>query len=65
MRSFLEASGGFAVAPWCGSADCEAKVKEDTKSTIRYLPVDPVKPDGPCIVCGRPSVDEAAWARAY
>jgi prolyl-tRNA synthetase len=65
MRSFLLASGGFAVAPWCGGADCEAKVKSDTKATIRFLPVDPVKPEGPCIVCGREAVDEATWARAY
>ena len=65
MRSFLLASGGFALAPWCGSQECEAKVKEDTKATIRYLPIDPVKPDRPCIVCGREAVDEAAWARAY
>jgi prolyl-tRNA synthetase len=65
MRTFLEASGGFAVAPWCGSPECEAKVKEETKATIRYLPVDPVVPGGPCIVDGRPGVDEASWARAY
>ena len=65
MRSFLLASGGFAVAPWCGGADCEAKVKADTKATIRYLPVDPIKPEGPCIVDGREAVDEATWARAY
>jgi len=65
MRSFLDASGGFAIAPWCGSGECEVKVKAETKATIRYLPMDPVKPDGPCIVCGGEAVDEAAWARAY
>jgi prolyl-tRNA synthetase len=65
MRSFLDASGGFAIASWCGSGECEAKVKAETKATIRYLPMDPVKPEGPCIVCGGEAVDEAAWARAY
>jgi prolyl-tRNA synthetase len=65
MRSFLEASGGFAVAPWCGSRECEARVKQETKATIRYLPMDPAQPEGPCIVCGGRAVDEAAWARAY
>jgi prolyl-tRNA synthetase len=65
MRSFLETSGGFAVAPWCGSRTCEARVKEETKATIRLLPMDPVTPSGPCIVCGERAVGEATWARAY
>jgi prolyl-tRNA synthetase len=65
MRAFLEASGGFAVAPWCGSQTCEARVKEETKATIRLLPMDPATPAGPCIVCGERAVDEATWARAY
>jgi prolyl-tRNA synthetase len=65
MRAFLEASGGFAVAPWCGRFECEVKVKEETKATIRFLPMDPSTPDGPCIVCGQGAADEATWARAY
>jgi prolyl-tRNA synthetase len=65
MRAFLEASGGFAVAGWCANAECEAKVKVDTKATIRYLPLDPVDAQGPCIVCDRAATDEATWARAY
>jgi prolyl-tRNA synthetase len=50
---------------WCGSEECEAKVKADTKATIRYLPIEPAPPEEPCIVCGKPSVDEAAWGLAY
>jgi prolyl-tRNA synthetase len=65
MRAFLEVSGGFALAPWCGTRECEDRVKDETKATIRYLPLDPVKVEGPCMVCGRPAVAEAAWARAY
>ena len=65
MRTFLEASGGFAVGNWCGSTRCEAVVKADTKATIRCTPLDPVAVSGPCIVCGEPAVDEATWARAY
>jgi prolyl-tRNA synthetase len=65
MRAFLEASGGFAVAPWCGRAECEAKVKSEAKATIRLLPLDPAPGAGSCIVCGEPAVDEATWARAY
>ena len=65
MRAFLEASGGFAVAGWCGGRGCEARAKEDTKATIRLLPLDPTNVDGPCIVCGQPATEEATWARAY
>jgi prolyl-tRNA synthetase len=65
MRGFLEASGGFAIAPWCGRERCEARVKIDAKASIRSLPLDPATPETPCIVCGEPAVDEATWARAY
>ena len=36
----LEESGGFLVAPWCQSRKCEDQVKEETKATIRCLPLD-------------------------
>jgi prolyl-tRNA synthetase len=65
MASLLEDPGGFMITGWCGSEECEAKVKAETKATIRYLPLEPTPPGGPCIVCGRPAVDEAAWAQAY
>jgi prolyl-tRNA synthetase len=65
MRSFLEASGGFAGAPWCADPACEARVKQETAATIRFLPLDPVEVRGACIVCGRPAADLATWARAY
>jgi prolyl-tRNA synthetase len=65
MRSFLEASGGFAVAPWCADAECEARVKRETSATIRFMPLDPVDVRGTCIVCDRPATERATWARAY
>ena len=65
MREFLGRSGGFAVGPWCERPECEATVKEETKATIRFLPLDPKPVDEPCVACGRPGVVEATWARAY
>jgi prolyl-tRNA synthetase len=65
MASLLEDPGGFMLAGWCGSEECEAKVKAETKATIRFLPLDPQPVDGSCIVCGQPAVEEAAWAQAY
>ncbi|HET6771588.1 MAG TPA: proline--tRNA ligase [Actinomycetota bacterium] len=65
MSRLLDDPGGFMLAGWCGSEECEAKVKAETKATIRFLPLEPTPPSGPCIVCGQPATDEAAWALAY
>lgn len=65
MARLLDDPGGFMLAGWCGSEECEAKVKAETKATIRFLPLEPTPPSDPCIVCGQEAVDEAAWALAY
>jgi prolyl-tRNA synthetase len=65
MAALIDDPGGFMLAGWCGSEECEAKVKAETKATIRFLPLEPTSPGGPCIVCGQPAVDEAAWAQGY
>ncbi len=69
----LDEKGGFFIAPWCQSKDCEAKVKDDTKATIRCLPLDAdfqLTPEAnPCMVCGSHGAGgksvRAVFARAY
>jgi prolyl-tRNA synthetase len=56
---------GFAFSHWCGSADCEAKIKEETKATMRCIPVEGASGDGRCIYCGQPARERAYFARAY
>ncbi len=56
---------GFALAWWCGGADCEAKIKEETKATMRCIPFDQPGGSGKCIYCGRPAREKAIFARAY
>jgi prolyl-tRNA synthetase len=65
LRAGLEKESGFWVAAWCGDQACEEKVSQETKATVRYLPLEPEDPQESCVVCGRPGVDRAAWARAY
>ena len=65
LRNVIEDPGGFAIGAWCGDPECEAKVKAETKATIRFLPLEPVDPGAPCVVCRRPGVDRAAWAVSY
>ena len=57
--------GGFAWVPWCGDADCEARLKGEAGGvTIRTL--DPEeKPSGKCAVCGKPAKYRVALAKAY
>ena len=65
LKQLIAGAGGFVSGAWCGDAECEAKVKIETKATIRFLPFEPQDPGAPCVVCGRPGVDEATWAIAY
>jgi len=61
-----EIHGGFAMSNWCGSAECEAKIKEDLGVTIRTLPLNAEKREGgPCICCGKPGIEQAIFAKAY
>lgn len=55
----------FVRAHWCGSPACEAKIKEDTKATIRCMPIDDADDTGPCLVCGGPSPRRVVFARSY
>jgi prolyl-tRNA synthetase len=65
MIEALRRADGFVAAPWCGRAECEARVKEESSATIRCLPLAEDGAAGACISCGRPAVASAVWAQAY
>jgi prolyl-tRNA synthetase len=56
---------GFALAWWCGSAECEAKIKEETKATMRCIPLEQPGGSGQCVLCGKPASEKGIFARAY
>lgn len=56
---------GFYRIHWCGMAKCEEKIKEETKATIRCIPLDAVEEKGRCIVCGAASSKRVLAGRAY
>ena len=56
---------GFALAYWCGSADCEAAIKEQTKATIRCIPLKQSAEPGQCVYCSGAATEKAVFARAY
>ena len=56
---------GWAFAHWCGSIECEAKVKEDTKATTRCIPIENGASKGKCIVCGEDADQKVYFAKSY
>jgi prolyl-tRNA synthetase len=58
-------TAGFAYAWWCGDPDCEAQIKEDTKATVRCIPLEQEAGKGSCVHCGREAYERAIFGRAY
>ncbi|PID73274.1 MAG: proline--tRNA ligase [Desulfobacterales bacterium] len=64
-RAHPEIHGGFARSHWCGSAECEAAIKEELQVTIRCIPFDAEEEDGFCIRCREKSRRRVIFAKAY
>ncbi len=64
---------GFAFAHWCGSGECEEKIKEESRATMRCIPLDQAdvlgrdggSGSGTCVCCGNAATERAIFARAY
>jgi len=65
FKKMLDSKGGFLMAHWDGSAETEEKIKEETKATIRCIPMDAQEEAGKCIYSGKPSKQRVLFARAY
>ena len=65
FKEVLEKKGGFIYAHWDGTTETELKIKEETKATIRCIPIDNVKENGICIYSGKPSTQRVIFAKAY
>lgn len=57
--------GGFLMCHWDGTSETEEKIKDETKATIRCIPIDAEEEDGFCIYSGKPSKRRVIFARAY
>lgn len=65
FKEVLETKGGFIYAHWDGTAETEAKISEETKATIRCIPLDQKQEEGKCIYSGKPSKGRVLFAKAY
>jgi prolyl-tRNA synthetase len=65
FRETMDGRPGFVIAPWCGSADCEAAIKAETQATLRNIPLDSPRIEGRCVKCNGAASAKAWFAKAY
>jgi len=65
FNKILDTTGGFVSAHWDGTPETEQKIKEETKATIRVIPLNNKPEAGSCIYSGKPSTQRVLFARAY
>ena len=65
FKKVIAEKGGFVLAHWDGTVETEQRIKEETKATIRCIPIDGDVEEGACILTGRPSKQRAIFAQAY
>jgi prolyl-tRNA synthetase len=66
FKQIMEGRPGFVVSPWCGSAQCEADIKNETLATIRNIPFSSSPPVGKkCLKCNGDAVAAAWFAKSY
>ncbi|MEP7128471.1 MAG: proline--tRNA ligase [Chitinophagales bacterium] len=65
FKNTLDEKGGFISAHWDGTSETENKIKDETKATIRCIPLNNTPEEGVCIYSGKPSTQRVLFARAY
>lgn len=65
FKDIIENKAGFVSAHWDGTRETEEAIKNETKATIRCIPLNNPKEEGKCIYTGKPSTQRALFARAY
>ena len=65
FKKIIEEKGGFVKAMWCGSEECENKIKKDTTATSRCIPFEQENISDKCVCCGKPAHKMVYWGKAY
>jgi len=65
FKKVLETKGGFIAAHWDGTSETEESIKQETKATIRCIPLNNPQENGVCIYSGKPSTQRVLFAKAY
>ncbi len=65
FKKDIEDPGGFFLVHWCGQRKCEDRLQEETKATIRCIPLQREEEEGKCLLCGEASKERVVVAKAY
>ena len=65
FKQILDEKSGFVMAHWDGTSETEQKIKDETKATIRCIPLNNKQEAGKCIYSGKPSTQRVLFARSY
>ena len=65
FNELLNKEGGFISAHWDGTPETEEKIKQESKATIRCIPLNNEQEAGVCVYSGNPSRERVLFARAY
>ena len=65
FKEVLEKKGGFILAHWDGTPETEDLIKNETKATIRCIPIEGEEEPGKCMITGKPSRRKVVFAKAY
>lgn len=65
FKDVMSNGRGFVLAHWDGTPETEQKIKDETKATIRCIPIDQTAEEGKCIYSGKPSKGRVVFAMAY
>ena len=65
LKKNLEENQGFVKTMWCGSQECEDKVKEETGAPSRCMPFEQEHLGDTCVCCGKPATKMVVWGRQY
>ena len=65
VKTFMEQEGGFARTKWCGSLECELKMKDEAGVSSRCMPLEQSGTTGKCVCCGRECRTDIIWGVAY
>ncbi len=65
FKEFIAADKGFALVHWAGDTADEKRIQEETKATLRVIPMEGEKESGVCMLTGKPSTQRVVFAKAY
>jgi prolyl-tRNA synthetase len=65
FKEYVAADSGFASVHWAGDTADEKRIQEETKATLRVIPMDVLKEEGRCMLTGKPSKQRVIFSKAY